>query len=71
MPSPANDPEYNLMLREADQAREDFSAILDELDLVKWQLARLPTRAYFCWMLLLATASVRAMLGAVALWLAR
>jgi hypothetical protein len=47
MPSPANDPEYNLTLRQADQAREDFSTILDELDLVKWQLARLPTRHLF------------------------
>jgi hypothetical protein len=71
MPSPANDPEYNLTLRQADRAREDFSAILDELDLVKWQLARLPTRAYFCRTLLVATASVWVILAALALWLAR
>ena len=71
MPSPANAPEYNLTLRQADQARGDFGTLLDELDFVKWQLSRLPTRAYFCRMLLLATASVWAMLGAAALWLAR
>ena len=39
-----NDPEYRLTLRQADQAREDFAAILDELDFVKLQLSRLPTR---------------------------
>jgi hypothetical protein len=33
-----------LALRQADQARNDFAAILDELDFVKEQLARLPTR---------------------------
>jgi hypothetical protein len=32
MPRPANDPEYHLTLRQADQARGDFAAILDELD---------------------------------------
>ncbi len=68
---PSHDPEYNLRLQQADRARDDFSAILDELDLAKWQLARLPTRAYFCRMLLLATASVWAMLGPTVLWLAR
>jgi len=40
----ANDPEYRLTLRQADQAREDFAAILDELDFVKLQLSCLPTR---------------------------
>ena len=40
----ANDPEYRLRLRQADQAREDFAAILDDLDFVKLQLSRLPTR---------------------------
>jgi hypothetical protein len=58
MPSPANDSEYNLTLRQADRAREDFLAILDELDFVKWPLARLPTRAYFCSMILVITGSI-------------
>ena len=40
----ATDPEHRLTLRQADQAREDFPAILDELDFVKLQLSRLPTR---------------------------
>ena len=45
MPEFANDPEYRLTLRQADQARSDFAAILDELDFVKGQLALMPTRA--------------------------
>jgi hypothetical protein len=40
----ADDPEYRLTLRQADRTREDFAAILDELDFVKLQLSRLPTR---------------------------
>jgi hypothetical protein len=31
-------------LRQADAAREDYAQLMEELDLVKWQLARLPTR---------------------------
>ena len=31
-------------LRQVDQARADFAAISDDLDLMKAQLARLPTR---------------------------
>jgi hypothetical protein len=31
-------------LRQAAQARDDFAQIMDELDFVKSQLARLPTR---------------------------
>jgi hypothetical protein len=31
-------------LRQAAQARDDFAHIMDELDFVKAQLARLPTR---------------------------
>ena len=45
--------------------------IVDELDFVKGQLARLPTGAYFCRTLLIATASAWALIGAVALVLAR
>jgi hypothetical protein len=37
------DPE-RLTLHQADQARNDFAAISDELDFIKGQLARLPTR---------------------------
>ena len=71
MPSPANDPEYNLTLRQADQARGDIGTLLDELDFVKWQLSQLPTRAYFCRMLLVAAASVWVILAALALWQAQ
>jgi hypothetical protein len=44
MREPADDPECRLTLRQANQARSDFYAIADELDFVKFQLARLPTR---------------------------
>jgi hypothetical protein len=46
MPDLADDPEYRLTRRQADQARNDFAMILDELDFVKFQLSRLPTRAW-------------------------
>jgi hypothetical protein len=34
----------SLTLRQADQARSDFYAIADDLEFIKTQLARLPTR---------------------------
>jgi hypothetical protein len=40
----ADDPDRPLTLRQAAQARDDFAMIMDELDFVKAQLARLPTR---------------------------
>ena len=40
----ADDPERRLTLRQAAQARDGFAMIMDELDFVKAQLARLPTR---------------------------
>jgi hypothetical protein len=42
----ADDPERRLTLRQAAQARDDFAMIMDELDFVKAQLARLPTRRH-------------------------
>jgi len=63
-------PEYRLTLRQADQAREDFAAIVDELDFVKGQLSQMPTRARLSRMLSLRFASVWAMLAALAFWLA-
>jgi hypothetical protein len=38
-----DDPE-RFTLRQAAQARDDFAMIMDELDFVKAQIARLPTR---------------------------
>ena len=69
MPSLTDKPGYPLALRQADQARSDFATIESDLHFVISQLARLPTRAYVCRMLLLSTASLWALLGAVALWL--
>ena len=36
------DPDHRLTLRQADQTREDFAQILDELDFVRSQIARRP-----------------------------
>jgi hypothetical protein len=69
MPRLTDSPDYRLALRQVDQARSDFAAIESDLQFVMSQLARLRTRAYFCRMLLLSTASLWALLGAVALWL--
>lgn len=49
-------------LRQADQARTDFALIDSNLELIMGQLARVPTRAYLCRMLLLATPSIWALL---------
>jgi hypothetical protein len=69
MPSLTDKPDYPLTLRQADQARSDFAAIESDLHFVMSQLAQLPTRAYLCRMLLLTTASLWSLLGAIALWL--
>ena len=66
----ADDPERRLTLHQADRARQDFATLLDELDFVKGQLARLPNRAWLSRMLLLGFGSVWALFGALALWLA-
>jgi len=49
-----------LTLRQADQAREDFAQILDELDFLRSQIARLPTRSEVSWI------ALRLTLGALA-----
>ena len=53
---------YSLTLRQADEARTDFALIEDRLEFLAGQLARVPTRAYLCRVLLLATASIWASL---------
>jgi hypothetical protein len=55
--------EHTLMLRQADQARTDFALIEDQLEFIMGQLARVPTRAYLCRTLPLATASIWALLA--------
>jgi hypothetical protein len=52
-------PEH-LTLRQADQAREDFAQILDELDFLRSQIAGLPTKSEVCWI------ALRLTLGALA-----
>jgi hypothetical protein len=45
MPRPPSDPDYLRMLQQADEARGDFAATLDELDFVKRRLSRLSALA--------------------------
>ena len=61
--------EYPLPLRQADAARVDFALLEQHLEFLTSRIARLPTRGYFCRMLLLATASLWALLAAVLLLL--
>ena len=58
-------------MRRADQAREYFAAILDDLDFVKAQLSRLPNRTWLSRMALLGFGSVWTLLAVIALLLAR
>jgi hypothetical protein len=44
-----------LTLRQADQARENFAQILDELDFLRSQIARLPTKGEVYWIALRLT----------------
>jgi hypothetical protein len=44
-----------LALRQSDQPRADFAIVEDHLDFIAGQLARVPTRAYLCRMLLLTS----------------
>jgi hypothetical protein len=59
--------DYSLPLRQIDGIRGDLYAISEELVVTKLMLARLPTRAYLCRTLLLAMASIWALIGAVVL----
>lgn len=57
-------PDQNVLaLRAADQARTDFAALESELEVIQMQRSRLPTRAYFCRTLWLATASIWVLIG--------
>jgi hypothetical protein len=58
--------ERQLTLRQADKARSDFADILDELDFIKSQLARLPTRAEVGWIALRATPLIAALIAVAA-----
>jgi hypothetical protein len=67
----ADDPEHRLTLRQASQAREDFAILLDELDFLKMQLSRMPTRAWLSRMWLMGFGSVWLLLAVVLLMLTR
>jgi hypothetical protein len=59
--------EHTLTLRQADEARSDFAAIEDELDFIKDQLARLPTRKELARLTLLALTSGAALATVLAM----
>ena len=58
-------------LRQIDQAPGDLHALADEVEALKLQIARLPSRAYVSRVALLATATVWALIGAVAMMVTR
>jgi hypothetical protein len=59
--------EYELSLRQADQARANCAAIEDDLDFIKTQLALLPSRAEVARLILLATLATGALVLLVAM----
>jgi hypothetical protein len=54
-------------LRQIDQAHGDLHAIADELEILKAQIARLPTRAFVSRLALMAAGTLWALTVAVAL----
>jgi hypothetical protein len=71
MPELANGTAYRLSLRQADQAREDFAAIIEELHFVQMQISRQADRVCLSRALMLGFASTWLLIAAVALLLAR
>jgi hypothetical protein len=63
--------ENSFTLRQVDQARGDLYGIDDNLEFLKIQIARLPTRAYVSRIALMATGTVWALIIAVAMMFAR
>jgi len=59
--------EYPLALRQADEARADFAIIEQHLEHLADRITRLPSRAYFCRVLLLSSAPTWLLLAAVLL----
>jgi hypothetical protein len=55
--------EHTLSLRQIDEARANLALIERNLKFLASQLAQVPTRAYLCRMLLIATASVWTLLA--------
>jgi hypothetical protein len=61
----ASDSQFTL--RQIDQARGDLYGIADEIEVLKKQIAQLPSRAYVSRLALMATSALGALIGAVAL----
>ena len=67
MPDLADDPECRLTQRQADQARNHFATVLDELNFLKMQVSWLPTRAWLSRMALIGFGSLWALLAVIGL----
>ena len=63
--------DHQLTLCQIDQARGDLYGIADEIEALKVQIAGLPSRGYVSRLALMATGTVWALIGFVALLLAR
>jgi hypothetical protein len=59
--------EHALKMRQIDQAHGDLYTVADELEILKAQIARLPTRAFVSRLALMATGTLWALAVAVAL----
>ena len=59
--------EHAFKLRQVEQARGDLYAIADELEILKAQIAQLPTRAFVSRLALMAMGTLWALAVAVAL----
>ncbi|MFL5266894.1 MAG: hypothetical protein ACJ8AH_09905 [Stellaceae bacterium] len=59
--------EHALKMRQIDHVRGDLYTIADELEILKAQIARLPTRAFVSRLALMATGTLWALAVAVAL----
>jgi hypothetical protein len=58
---------HALKMRQIDQAHGDLYTVADELEILKAQIARLPTRAFVSRLALMATGTLWALAVAVAL----
>jgi hypothetical protein len=59
--------EHTLTWHQIDGTRGDLYAISEEIEVLKMQLAQLPIRAYVSRTVLMATASIWALIGVLAL----
>jgi len=61
--------EHTLKSHRVDSTQGGLYALSEQIEVIRMQLAGLPSRVYLCRIVLTATASVWALIAAVALWL--